>query len=154
MEKGDYTINNFYQGGYSSFSPSYGDVFTGYHVDAGSLGLTTDPRTANIIKDANIKFASGIKQIELALISPEIFDSIPKDQLKEIHRMSKLTGAEVSVHGPVIDTTGMSREGFSELNREASERRIIDVFQLHFTLQKEFLEQNGRLLKKTEKQRN
>ena len=75
MEKEDYTVNNIYQGGYSSFSPSYGDVFTGYHVSAGSLGITTDPRTANVIKDASTKLSSGVKQIERALVTPEIFDA-------------------------------------------------------------------------------
>jgi len=127
MEKGDYTISNIYQGGYSSLNPSYGDVFTGYHVEAGSLGLTTDPRTANILKDASAKLASGVKQIELALVSPEIFDSIPKQHLKEINRLGKLTGVEVSIHGPVMDSTGITQHGFSELNREAEERRIADV---------------------------
>jgi len=127
MEKEGYTINNIYQGGYSTLSPSYGDVFSGYNVEAGSLGLTTDPRTANIMKDASTKLASGVKQIELALVSPEIFDSIPKQQLKEVHRLGKLTGVDMSVHGPVMDSAGMSQQGFSEVNREAAERRMIDV---------------------------
>ncbi len=127
VKEGDYVINNLYQGGYSSLSPSYGDVFTGYHVEAGSLGITTDPRTANILKDASIKLAGGAKQIELALVSPEIFDSIPKQQLKEVHRLGKLTGVDMSVHGPVMDSAGMSQQGFSEASREAAERRMIDV---------------------------
>jgi hypothetical protein len=124
---GEYKVSDIYQGGYSSFKPTYGDVFTGYRVNAGSLGMTTDPRTANVIQDASIKLNTGIKQIELALVSPEIFDSIPKQQLKEINRMSKLVGANISVHGPVIDSTGISQQGFSEMNREAAERRITDV---------------------------
>jgi len=127
VKEGDYVINNLYQGGYSSLSPSYGDMFTGYHVKAGSLGITTDPRTANILKDASIKLSGGAKQIELALVSPEIFDAIPKQQLKEVHRLGKLTGVDMSVHGPVMDSAGMSQQGFSEASREAAERRMIDV---------------------------
>jgi len=126
-EKRDYTIENVYSGGYSTFSPSYGNVFTNYFVDAGSFGITTDPRTANVIKDASAKLSSGAKQIELALVSPEVFDAIPKQHLQEVHRLSKLTGAEVSVHAPVMDSAGMSREGFSETNREIAERKITDA---------------------------
>jgi sugar phosphate isomerase/epimerase len=69
----------------------------------------------------------GVKQIELALVSPEVFDSIPRQSLKEIERLSKLTGIDVSVHGPVMDSTGISQQGFSELNREAEERKIREV---------------------------
>jgi len=127
VKEGEYTINNLYQGGYSSLSPSYGDMFTGYTVSAGSLGITTDPRSANILKEVSSKLAGGSKQVELALVSPEVFDSIPKQQLKEVNRLGKLTGVDMSVHGPVMDSAGMSQQGFSEINREAAERRMIDV---------------------------
>ncbi len=127
MAKGDYTISNIYQGGYSSLSPKYGDVFSGYRVNPGSFGLTTDPRTANVIQDVSTKLNAGVKQMEIAAVSPEIFDSIPKQQLKEINRLSKLTGVDVTLHGPVIDTVGMSQQGFSELGRESAERKVTDV---------------------------
>ncbi|MCK5625115.1 sugar phosphate isomerase/epimerase [Candidatus Pacearchaeota archaeon] len=125
--EGEYTVNSLYQGGHSSLSPSYGDIFTGYQVDAGSLGITTDPRSANILKEVSSKLAGGGKQVELALVSPEVFDSIPKQQLKEVHRLGKLTGVDMSVHAPVMDSAGMSQQGFSEVNREAAERRMIEV---------------------------
>jgi len=129
VEKGDYTIKNMYQGGYSSLKPSREDGSTGYVTSAGSLGLTTDPRTANIVKDASAKLSSGIKHIELALVSKEIFDSIPRQELKEMNRLAKLTGAEVSVHGPVMDMAGMSQQGFSETQRESAERKVADVLE-------------------------
>ena len=129
VKEGEYTINNLYQGGYSSLSPSYGDIFTGYSVSAGSLGITTDPRSANILKEASSKLAGGSKQVELALVSPEVFDSIPKDQLKEVHRLSKLTGVDMSVHAPVMDSAGFTQQGFSEINREAAERRMAEVIE-------------------------
>jgi sugar phosphate isomerase/epimerase len=129
MEKKDYKIENVYLGGYSSLDPNkaYSNSFTGYRATAGSLGLTTDPRTANQIKDASTKLASGVKQIELALVSQELFDSIPKQQFSELRELSKLTGVEISVHAPVIDSMGMTREGFSELNRELAERKITEA---------------------------
>ena len=127
MTKERYAISDIYQGSYSSLKPSYGDVFTGYRATAGSLGLTTDPRSANILQEVSSKLSTGVKQIEIEAVSPEVFDSIPKQQLKEVNRLSKLTGVGISIHGPVIGTTGIEREGFSELNREASEEKIIET---------------------------
>ncbi|GBE19621.1 MAG TPA: sugar phosphate isomerase/epimerase [Candidatus Pacearchaeota archaeon] len=118
-KEGDYTIENLYQGGYSSLKPP-----TQHYVTAGSMGLTTDPRSANILKEVSAKLASGVKQIELATVSPEIFEAIPKQHLKEVNRLSKLTGVDISVHGPVVDTTGINQQGFSEINREATERKL------------------------------
>ncbi len=121
---GDYSINDIYQGGYSSLSPSYGNVFSGYMVKAGSLGITTDPRTANVLQDVSSKLATGAKQIELSAVSPEVFESIPKQHLKEINRLSKLTGVDVSVHAPIVEASGITKEGFSESNRESAERQM------------------------------
>lgn len=126
-KRGNYTLSDIYQGGYSSLSPSYGDVFTGYRVGAGAFGLTTDPRTADILKDASAKLVSGVKQIELTGISPEIFESIPDQHLKEMKRLSKLTGIDVSVHAPIIEASGISKEGFSETNRKGAERQMLSA---------------------------
>ncbi len=117
-----------YQGGWNSLDPekAYSNDFTGYRANASMLGITTDPRSANIVKEASAKLSSGIQHIELALVSPELFDSIPKQQLKEIHELSKITGTEVSVHGPVIDSAGFTQQGFSEVNRETAERKIAE----------------------------
>jgi len=127
MEKGDYNIRNVYQGGYSSFKPNYGDIFTGYRANAGSLGLTTDPRQANVLQEVSSKLSTGVKQIEISAVSPEIFDSIPKQQLKEINQLSKLTGIDVSLHAPVMDSAGITQQGFSKANRELAERKIADA---------------------------
>ena len=113
----DYTINNVYQGGYSSFKPSYGDVFTGYHVAAGDFALTTDPRNANIIQEVSTKLSTGLKHMEVEGIQQEILDSIPKQHLKEANRIAKLVGAELTMHGPLVEASGISKEGFSESNR-------------------------------------
>ena len=127
-EERGYT-SSIYQGGTSTLEPNYGskEFFTGYRAEGGSLGLSTDPRTANIIKDASQKLASGAKHMELALVSPEVFDSVPRQQFKEMKQLSKLVGSTVSVHGPVIDTSGINRDGFSEINRENSERKILEA---------------------------
>jgi sugar phosphate isomerase/epimerase len=130
----DYSVGDIYEGGVSSLNPSYGSVFSGYRASAGSFGLTTDPRSANILKEFSNKLSSGVKQMELTMVSPEVFDSVPEQQLKEVKRLSKLTGVDISLHGPVMDTAGFNREGFSELNREASERRIIQTLERSYQL--------------------
>ncbi|MDP7520788.1 MAG: TIM barrel protein [Candidatus Pacearchaeota archaeon] len=125
----DYEIKDIYQGGYDSLNPFPNLSPSNYPVQAGSLALTTLPTTANQVKEVSAKLSSGVKQIELALISPEIFDSIPQQHLKEINRVSKLTGAEISVHGPVMDSTGITQQGFSELNRKDAERRFTQTIE-------------------------
>jgi sugar phosphate isomerase/epimerase len=134
MAQKEYTISDIYQGGYSSLKPQYGDIFTGYRINPATLGLTTDPRTANILQDASTKLSTGAKQIEISAVSPEIFESIPNQQLKEINRLAKLTGAEVSVHGPIVEPSGITREGFSNANREAVERQMLSAIERSFEI--------------------
>lgn len=119
---GDYEIDSIYQGGYSSFKP---EAVEG--MNAGTFGMTTDPRVGNILQEVSSKLSSGIKHMEIEFVSPDMLDQVPKQQMEEIYRLKKLTGIDVSVHGPVIDTTGISQNGFSELNREASERKIFET---------------------------
>ena len=126
-KEGDYTIENFYQGGYSSLSPNYGDTFTGFRGENSKLGVSTDPRTADILKEISDKIAPGQKVIELSLIQPEILEAIPKQHLKEVNRLSKLTGVDVTVHGPLVDASGVSDRGFNETQREIAERKILNA---------------------------
>jgi len=121
-KSGDYEVSDIYQGGYSSLNPLF-NVYTA----AGTLGMTTDPRVANILQEVSSKLSTGAKQISVTAVSPEIFDSIPKQQLKEVHRLSKLTGIDVSMHGPVMDVAGISQQGYSEVDRESAERKVTDV---------------------------
>jgi len=120
MAKGDYKISDIYQGGYSSLaSPSNG------YMTAGSLGMTTDFRTANILQEVSTKISSGIKNIEVTAIQPEVFDSIPTQQLKEVNRLAKLTGVDITLHGPLIEASGINQQGgFTESERETAERKI------------------------------
>ncbi len=127
MADGDYSISKIYQGGYSSLKPSYGDVFTGYKVNPATLGLATDGRTANVIQEISTKLNTGAKQVEMSGVFPEVFDSIPKQQLKELNRLSKLTGASISVHAPVVEASGLTKEGFSESNRQAAELQMFSA---------------------------
>ena len=127
MEKGNYKITTAYPGGYNQLDPEYGSIFTGYRTGGDTLGMSLDPRTANILKEFSDKLASGQKTVELSMIMPETVDTIPKHHLNEIRQLSKLTGVDVTVHGPLIEASGLSKEGFSEANREAAERQMIQA---------------------------
>jgi hypothetical protein len=125
----NYSINNIYQGGYSSLKPHYGDIFTGYRVNPATLGLTTDPRNANVLQEVSSKLSTGAKHMEISAVSPEIFESIPNQQLTEINRLSKLTGVDISMHGPIVEPSGLTQHGFSETQRVGAERQMISAIE-------------------------
>src|SRR5690606_9082150 len=108
----------------SSLKPSYGDAFTGYRARMSDIGITTDPRTANIIGEVSSKLAPGNKVVELTLIQPQLLESVPKQHFDEVKRLSKLTGVDVTVHGPLVDASGMGQRGFDESERERNEKHM------------------------------
>jgi sugar phosphate isomerase/epimerase len=128
---GDYKIGEIYQGGYSTLDPTKSENFLDYSMSkAKDIGLSTDARTANILQEVSSKLSTGAKTIELNQVFPEVFEAVPKEQLKEINRISKLTGADMTFHAPIVglDASGMDKQGtFSEIQREMVEREMISV---------------------------
>src|SRR3989344_415822 len=114
----------FYPGTTGSLEPGYGELFSGYRIPAGHIGMTTDPRMGMQIQEVSAKLGTGAKVIEVSAITPDIFESIPKQQLKEINRLAKLTGAETSLHAPMIEASGYAREGWRELQRTEAENQM------------------------------
>ncbi len=123
-----YSINPIYTGGYSSLKSNY-DKSTSYDnkISAGTLALTTDPRTMNLVADVSTKLSSGIKNIDVTAVTPEYFDNISKQQTKEVRRLAKLTGIDVDVHGPVINPAGIVQGGWSESERELAEKKVVST---------------------------
>ena len=117
----------FYQGTPYSLEPNYGDTFTGYRMSAGELGATTSIQTANQVKEVSNLLNQGIKNVEVSMIKPDVFEMISDQQLKEINRLSKLTGAETTLHSPLIDPSGFTEQGWSESNRELAERNFTEI---------------------------
>jgi sugar phosphate isomerase/epimerase len=120
----NYKIENVYQGGVSSFSPNYGGQLTEARVPVGNLSITNDSRTANILSDISSKLGMGIKNIEVQGTDAATFESMPVQHLKEANRLAKLTGVELTFHGPIIEPSGVSKDGFSDFSREAAERQM------------------------------
>ena len=92
---GDYSIKDIYGGGYSSMDPNKGSSFPQYRIPASKISMATDPRTANVLSEVSEKLKSGAKHIEASMIQPNIFESVPDQHLKELNRLSKLTGVDI-----------------------------------------------------------
>ncbi|MEK6757778.1 MAG: hypothetical protein AABX88_01490, partial [Nanoarchaeota archaeon] len=130
-EKRGYKINDIYEGGYSTLSPTYSGLepnygvnFTGYQMPSTGISQSTDARTANVMKEISEALSAGMKNIEMTQVDAGTFESIPQQHLKELHRLSKLTGVEISVHAPVIEPSGATQQGFNESDRMAVERQM------------------------------
>lgn len=104
----------------------YGN-FTGYRANFSSLSSAIDPRTANQIKEVSETLNTGIKNIEVGALQPDVFQSIPKEHFKEMNRMAKLAGAEISFHAPMIDPTGITEHGWNKLNQDSAEAQLWDA---------------------------
>jgi len=123
-KENEHRIKDLYQGGYSTLDPEKEGNFTGYRMSAADIGITTDGRTANVLKTLSESISRGTKTVEVGSISPEVFESIPNQQLKEVNRLSKLTGVDISVHVPVVEPSGITQQGFTESSRKAVERQM------------------------------
>ncbi len=117
----------FYEGAPYSLEPTYGEFFTGYRLAPYRVGAPTSIQTANQIQEVSKLLNQGIRTIELQPLGRDVFDTIPKQHLKEIQRLSKLTGVEPTFHAPIIDPAGFTQEGWSETNRELAEKQFKDI---------------------------
>ncbi len=124
----DESYENFYPGTLSPLDPyptvDSGDLFVGYRVPFSAIGATTNPQTANIITEVSDRLSQGIRVVEAQPISPEVFESIPKQHFKEVERISKLTGADITLHAPIVEPSGFTKQGWSENERQDSERML------------------------------
>jgi len=107
---------NFYPGADYGLEPDFEDEYSAgfapdYSVYVGDFALTTDPRSANKIKEVSGKLNTGAKTIEIEGLSPDVLDSIPKQHFKELNRLKKITGADLTLHGPLVEPTGITQQG-------------------------------------------
>ena len=129
----DYTIENLYEPGYNSFSPSEDSPYLKKQgmIPASQLGLTTDPRTANQIAALSTSLNQGVAVLEVGTIAPQTFGQIPKQHFAEMRRKAKLSGAQVTLHAPIqgVDPAGFGQQGYEEMNRISVERQLKDVIE-------------------------
>jgi len=131
MAGGGYTVENIYEPGASSFTPSPEGHYLGKKnlISAGQMGMTGDPRTANQLGELSRNLNVGTKIIELGTMDMPTFDTIPQEHWHEMRRKAKLADAQVSIHAPIqgTDPAGFGQQGWEESNRELVERQLMDV---------------------------
>jgi len=122
--------SNFYEGAHYGFDPKYGEFLgMSYRTPVSEIGVATDPRTANQIKVVSEKLSTGAKAIEVQLAMPEVAESIPEPHLEELNRLRKITGVDFTVHGPLVEPTGVTRQGWDSSHREQAERQMWTALQ-------------------------
>lgn len=131
MGSGDYTIENLYEPGVSSFKPSESGPFLKKPglIPAGQMGTHTNPSVANQISELAQKLAPGTSIIEIGAIQPKTWESIPIQQFEEIRQKAKLADAKITVHAPIVgvDPAGFGQQGWNAEQRELVERQLMDV---------------------------
>ncbi len=106
------------------FPSYYSPPIASYKASIGELGAAIDPRTANQLGELNIKLNPGVRTIEVQGISAQTFESIPEQHIEEMKRLSKLTGVTPTLHGPLLEPSGIGEGGFTEENRLGVEKQM------------------------------
>ena len=117
------TSHSFYGGSNYGVNENYGNPINPY-VNSGSISIATDVRTADQIKTTSDKLNTGAKAIEVQMTLPNVAEAIPNQHLEEINRLRILTGVDLTVHGPLIEPTGIGKERWDPSQREFAERQI------------------------------
>ena len=130
----------FYEGARYGLEPKYSEnsaslsPFVGYNLPSGTFGFPSNPQTANQIDAVSKKISTGARTIEVSGVSlsggqahMDLMDNIPKQQFREIARLKKLAGVDLTFHGPLIEPTGVSRQGWDESQRMHAERQMFSA---------------------------
>lgn len=104
----------------------FSDFGSGYRFPTSSFALATDPRTANQLKAVTDKLNTGAKTIEVTGIQTRVLEAIPEQHLKEINRLKKLTGVDLTLHGPIVEASGidLQNQKYEETDRIEAERQM------------------------------
>ncbi len=129
-KKENYGSSNLYAGADYGLDPNYGDPI-GHSVPFSSIGTAVNPQTANQIKAVSDALNTGAKTVEVQMTFAEIEKAIPNQHLDEINRLRKLTGAELTLHGPMIEPTGFNPQAgrWDPAQRVQAERQIWNAFE-------------------------
>ncbi|HKZ49770.1 MAG TPA: TIM barrel protein [Candidatus Nanoarchaeia archaeon] len=123
--------------GYSNaLDPGFGKgqentMWAGYY-----MGASTSLQPLEAMKDILRLPASGIQNVELSVIDPKQWESIPKEYFAEMRRSAQLAikgrlqagqPSLVSVHAPILEPTGFTQEGYSEDQWREAQSYMKDV---------------------------
>lgn len=129
-KKGNYGEISFYHGADYGLDPNYGNPI-GHNVFFSNIGTAVNPQTANQIKAVSDALNTGAKTVEVQMTFAEIEKAIPNQHLEEINRLRKITGAELTLHGPMIEPTGFNPQAgaWSDSQRVQAERQMWNAFE-------------------------
>ncbi|MDP3882096.1 MAG: hypothetical protein Q8Q31_04450 [Nanoarchaeota archaeon] len=124
------SYENFYHGANYDFG-AVEDTFLGmsYKTNASQIAIATDPRTANQLQAVSERFNTGLKTVEVSMLTPNVEEAIPDQHLEEINRLRKLIGADLTLHGPLVEPTGITKQGWDPTHREQAERQMWQALQ-------------------------
>ncbi len=127
--------HQFYEGADYGFDPAgpsgpmYNN-FSGYsNVNIRDIGFTHDPRTSNLLKSTSEKLNTGASTIEVQGISMDQLDYVPDQQWDELNRLRKLTGVDFTFHGPLVEATGVTKQGWDETQRQHAEEEMYSAIE-------------------------
>ncbi len=123
---------SFYSGSQYPFERAYEgfNALGAYHPEVKNMAYPTDPLTANQLKKVSDKLNTGARTIEVSGLGlsgggpMKHLASIPRQHWKEIDRLRKLTGVDLTFHGPLVESTGFSRGNWSEDQRKEAETQM------------------------------
>ncbi|MAG38280.1 hypothetical protein CMI45_02755 [Candidatus Pacearchaeota archaeon] len=119
----DYT-HNIYTGVNYNFAPDYSEGIA--DVPASQIGTAVNAQTANQLHAVSQALNTGQNVVEVQMTFPDIEKEIPNKHLDEINRLRKLTGAQLTLHGPMLEPTGVDAErgNWTEDDRRRVEDRM------------------------------
>lgn len=109
---------------YGGFNPLDDFAFPGYRT-----AIPGGVQTANQLAELGNTLNQGVTNVELGPISADILEQIPRQHFGEAYRLAKLTGANLSMHGPIIDLGGFGEQGFNESQRIQTETRLKSILE-------------------------
>jgi hypothetical protein len=122
---------SFNEGTDYGFTPKYaesGFLGMGYRTPASQIGISSNPTIANQIAAVNERLNTGVKVVEVSMLNLQSeTDALPKQHVEEIRRLKNLVGAELTLHGPLVEPTGITKQGWEDTDRQKAERQMWEV---------------------------
>ncbi len=129
-----YGSEGFYYGERSSFNP-YNGNYVGYRLNQHGLGFPGSPQTANQVDETVKAIKQGVTAFEVTMLDANKSETIPKEHFKEMRQLMKISGVRPSMHAPIIDPSGFSKEGgYKDETRIDNERRMYGNIQKAYEL--------------------
>lgn len=105
------------------------DPYASWKLQASRMGPSTNPQQDQL-KEFNLDANWGTKNIEIGFLDAKKMEELPRPAADEIRRLSKLTGVNVSVHGPLDDPAGVDEKGFSEYKRKSAVNKYFQAMKV------------------------